>query len=179
MSKYSEFFLLGNPEYVEVGDKLRLRKYGSWLVEEVWCREEQGKKRAQFSLQVIRLARRIAKEKGVGEDEAFEMLQNTDEAGAELFAEFSEEVNSLMAMAPSNKDQFEELATLFFKNRGQVLNGKKWMDTTDWTVEDTKKLPQVFFAAIENFMASEDSNTESIIEKDEQEEEAPSVPKYP
>lgn len=40
MSKYSDFFLLGSPEFSEIGDKLRLRKYGSWLAEEAWLREE-------------------------------------------------------------------------------------------------------------------------------------------
>ena len=47
MSKYSNIFLLSNAEYKEIGDCLRLRKYGSWLAEEAWTREEQGQKRAQ------------------------------------------------------------------------------------------------------------------------------------
>jgi hypothetical protein len=44
MSKYSDFFLLSSPEYADIGEKLRLRKYGSWLAEEAWLREEQNKK---------------------------------------------------------------------------------------------------------------------------------------
>jgi uncharacterized Zn finger protein len=76
MSKYSEFFLLSSPEYCELNEKLRLRSYKSWLTEEVWCREAQNKKKAKFSLEVIRLARKIAKVKGIAEDEAFQLLQS-------------------------------------------------------------------------------------------------------
>ena len=156
MSKYSEFFLLSSPDYCELNEKLRLRSYKSWLTEEVWCRENQNKKKDKFSLEVIRLARKIAKVKGIEEDEAFAMLQSTGEDREGLLQEFGEEVNEIMELAPSNREQFEELVTLFFKNRGEVLDGKKWTSTSDWSNEDTQKLPSVILAAIETFMATEE-----------------------
>ncbi len=84
MSKYSSFFLLSSPEYEKLGDKLRLRKYGSWLAEEAWLREEQSQKRALFTLKAIDLARKIAKEKGIEDAEAFEMLQSSGMVDEEL-----------------------------------------------------------------------------------------------
>jgi hypothetical protein len=170
MSKYSEFFLLSSPEYCELNEKLRLRSYKSWLTEEVWCREAQNKKKAKFSLEVIRLARKIAKAKGIGEDEAFQLLQSNGEDREELLQEFGDEVNEIMELAPSNREQFEELVTLFFKNRGEVLEGKKWTSTSDWSEEDTKKLPSNILSSIEAFMMEEEVHGE---EKSEEEEDSP------
>ena len=172
MSKYSDFFLIGSPQYVELGDKLRLRSYGSWLAEEVWCREKQNKKRAQFTLEVIRLARKVAKAKGISEDEAFVLLQANDEDRGELFAEFSEDVDRLMTLSPSSQDQTEELVTIFFRNRGEVLDGKKWTATKDWSKEDTQKLPSMMMEQVEAFMQKEEG-VEDAMEAEEEDEEGP------
>ena len=172
MSKYSDFFLIGSPQYVELGDKLRLRSYGSWLAEEVWCREKQNKKRAQFTLEVIRLARKVAKAKGISEDEAFVLLQANDEDRGELFAEFSEDVDRLMTLSPSSQDQTEELVTIFFRNRGEVLDGKKWAATKDWSKEDTQKLPSMMMEQVEAFMQKEEG-VEDAMEAEEEDEEGP------
>jgi hypothetical protein len=170
MSKYSDFFLLSSPNYCELNEKLRLRSYKSWLTEEVWCREAQNKKKAKFSLEVIRLARKIAKVKGIAEDEAFQLLQSNGEDREELLQEFGDEVNGIMELAPSNREQFEELVTLFFKNRGEVLEGRKWTSTSDWSKEDTQKLPSNILSSIETFMAEEEGYGEG---GDEEEEDSP------
>jgi len=167
MSKYSDFFLLSSPKYYELNEKLRLRSYQSWLAEEVWCREAQGKRKAKFTLEVIRLARKIAKAKGIEEDEAFQLLQAGGEDREDLLKEFGDEVNGIMELAPSNREQFEELVTLFFKNRGEVMEGKKWISTSDWSDEDTQKLPATILTAIEQFMADEENNGEETVEEDE------------
>lgn len=168
MSKYSEFFLVGSAEYQEIGEKLRLRKYGSWLAEEAWLREKQNQKRAQFTIQTIQLARRIAKAKNMAEEEVFQLLQSESTERAEIFSEFSEDTSKLMDLLPSGKEQFEELVTLFFRNRGEVNIGKKWQATDDWSKEDTNKLPQSYLQKIEAFMASEEasSNDEETMEEE-------------
>jgi hypothetical protein len=177
MSKYSDFFLIGSPEYFPLNGKLRLRHYGSWLAEEVWCREKQSKKRAQFTMEVVRLARKIAKVKGISEDDAFAMLQGGDEERGELFAEFSEEMDRLMALSPSSQEQTEELMTLFFKNRGEVLDGKKWTATEDWSKEDTQKLTAAMIAKVEQFMVKEDSVEDQAQAEEEEEGEEEGGPK--
>ena len=167
MSKYSKFFLLSSAKYCELNEKLRLRSYKSWLAEEMWCREAQGKRKAKFTLEVIRLARKIAKAKGIEEDEAFQLLQAGGEDREDLLKEFGDEVNGIMDLTPSNREQFEELVTLFFKNRGEVMEGKKWISTSDWSDEDTQKLPATILTAIEQFMADEEDNGEETVEEDE------------
>jgi hypothetical protein len=171
MSKYSSIFLLSNAEYQEIGDCLRLRKYGSWLAEEAWIREEQGQKRAQFTLKAIALAKKIAQEKDVDQEEAFSMLQNGT-SGESVLQEYSEETVSLMASLPSPREQFGELITIFFKNRGEVLQGKKWTATEDWSMEDTQMLPKALLDEVETFMAVEDGSVKETAEQEEEEEEA-------
>lgn len=168
MSKYSDFFLLSSAEYEEIGERLRLRKYGSWLAEEAWLREEQNKKRAQFTLRTIQLARRIATAKGIDEEEAFQLLQNTSNEQNNLFTEFADDTSKLMDAAPSSKEQFEELVTMFFRNRGEVNTGKKWSPTDEWTKEDTNKLPQLLLQKIEAFMSAEDGFVQGDDEGDEE-----------
>ena len=168
MSKYSNIFLLSNAEYEEIGNCLRLRKYGSWLAEEAWTREEQGQKRAQFTLRAIALAKKIAQEKGIDEEEAFALLQNGGD-GQSVLQEYSEEAISLMASLPSPREQFGELITIFFKNRGEVLQGKKWTATDDWSMEDTKMLPKELLDLTEAFMAAEDKGIEEAAEQEEEE----------
>jgi hypothetical protein len=176
MSKYSEFFLVGSPEYEQIGDKLRLRKYGSWLAEEAWLREKQNQKRAQFTLQTIQLARRIAKEKGIEQEDVFQLLQSDSPERAEVFSEYSEDTSRLMTYLPSGREQFEDLVTLFFRNRGEVNVGKKWQATEDWGKEDTNKLPEAYLRQIEAFMSAEEGRRDDDgegAEEDESEKKQP------
>lgn len=168
MSKYSEFFLVSQPKYGGIAPSLRLRSYGSWLTEESWLREEHAKRRAEFSLKAIRLARRIAMVKNIDEDLAFDMLSDVA-SNSEVLGEFAEEAGSLFLSLPSQQAQLNELVTKFFQNRGEVHSNGQWQATGDWSPEDTGKLTSVMLEAVELFMANEDKGT--VIADDE--EEAP------
>lgn len=167
MSKYSEIFLLGKAEYENIGNKLRLRRYNSWLAEEVWAREEQSKRKARFSLQVLHLSRRIATEKGIDEEEAFAAIQNQNGASSNILTDYFAEMQEIMDGMPSARDQFEQIVTLFFQNRGEVLISKKWQPTSDWTTEDTRMLPAALLSQVEAFMLKEDVSLDMEDEQDE------------
>lgn len=169
MSKYSSFFLLSSAEYEKLTDKLRVRKYGSWLAEEAWIREDQSQKRALFTLKAIDLAKKIAKEKDITDEEAFELLQSTRLDGNDIMEGFSMEAAGLMASMPSAREQQERLVTAFMKNRGEVLVGKKWEPTDEWTEEDTKKLPQALLQQIEAFMDEEEGEKKQTEDEEDSE----------
>jgi hypothetical protein len=177
MSKYSEIFLAGNAEYEELGGHLRIRKYGSWLAEESWVKEDQSRDRAQFTLKAIQLARQIAKEKDVSEEEAFQLLQGGGGENSIYLNDFAEEASELMACMPSYREQFEQLATVFLRNRGEVLNGKKWVATEDWEKADTAKLTREMMQNLELFMAKEDNSQIEDDEGEDEGEEADASPK--
>lgn len=170
MSKYSEFFLLSNAQYQPIGECLRLRKYGSWLAEEAWLREEQSQRRAQLTLKAIAFARKIAEEKNVDAEEAFTLLQSGGQ-NSELFSEYADETAQLMQSMPSQREQIEQLVTVFFRNRGEVMQGKKWGPTEDWSEDDTRKLPKNLLDMVETFMSEEDASIVSDGEPAEGEEE--------
>jgi len=176
MSKYSEIFLVGNAEYEELGSHLRVRKYGSWLAEESWVKEDQARNRAQFTLKAIQLARRLSKEKNISEEEAFQLLQGGDSENSAYLNDFAEETGELMACMPSYREQFEQLATVFLRNRGEVLSGKKWVATEDWEKADTAKLTKDMMQNLELFMAKEDN---SQIDNDDAEDEGEEVDPSP
>jgi hypothetical protein len=169
MSKYSSFFLLSSAEYEKLTDKLRVRKYGSWLAEEAWIREDQSQKRALFTLKAIDLAKKIAKEKDITDEEAFELLQSTQLDGNDIMEGFSMEAAGLMASMPSAREQQERLVTAFMKNRGEVLVGKKWEPTDEWTEDDTKKLPQALLQQIEAFMDEEEGEKKQTEDEEDSE----------
>lgn len=170
MSKYSSFFLLGSAQYEKLGDKLRLRKYGSWLAEEAWLREEESQKRAHFTLKAIDLAKKIASDKGISEDEAFKALSGNLAGDGDFYGQYAQEVSMLMASLPSGREQFEKLVTVFFKNRGEVMVGKKWEPTTEWTEDDTRMLPKAILNQVEAFMVKEEQGANES-EQEEQEED--------
>lgn len=177
MSKYSEIFLVGNAEYEELGSHLRIRKYGSWLAEESWVKEDQSRDRAQFTLKAIQLARRIAKEKDISEEEAFRLLQGGEGENSIYLNDFAQETAELMTCMPSYRDQFEQLATVFLRNRGEVLNGKKWVATEDWGKADTAKLTKEMMQNLEFFMAKEENSQIDNDDTEDQGEEAEANPK--
>jgi hypothetical protein len=172
MSKYSSFFLLSSPEYEKLNDRLRLRKYGSWLAEEAWLREDQAQKRALFTLKAIDLARKIAKDKGIEDAEAFELLQGSGMIDEELVGGYAAEATALMESMPSSRSQLEQLVTVFFKNRGEVLQGKKWEPTEDWSDEDTRMLTSVILEKVEAFMMAEETANAPKQDEEQEEEEA-------
>ena len=167
MSQYSEFFLVGSPKYASIAGALRLRSYGSWLTEELWLRDAQNKKRAEFSMKAIRLARRIAAKQGISEDDAFDLLQTDGPERQEALGDFTEEAAALFALLPSPQEQFEELVTKFFQNRGEVKKGTEWASTPDWSREDTGKLTKVMLDAVEAFMAKEEGSSDVEADEDE------------
>jgi hypothetical protein len=171
MSRYSDFFLVSSPDYCELTEKMRIRSYGCWLTEEAWLREAQSKKQARFTLALIRIARKIAKERGVTEDEAFAMFEAQGNDRGEFFAGYEEEIDAAMTQALTNKERSEEMVTLFMKNRGEVLEGKKWQPTDQWTVDDTCKLPTALMRKIEEFMKEEDDRPS--VEQDDEDEDSP------
>jgi len=96
------------------------------------------------------------------------MLQQGGFAEQELLGGYATEAMALMENMPSNRGQLEMLITAFFRNRGEVLQGKKWEATDEWTDEDTRMLPKLIIEQVETFMAMEESA--GVVEEERQEE---------
>ena len=99
------------------------------------------------------------------------MLQSSAMFDDDFVGSYASEAAALMESMPSNRSQMETLVTAFFKNRGEVLQGKKWEATTEWTDEDTRMLPKPVLELVEAFMVMEENANKEGKEDDEEEEE--------
>ena len=156
MSKYS-FLLQGEePEYFELTPKLRLRKYGGWLVAEGIEQEELSKVQSQSTIRAVQLAKRIASAKDIPLDEAFALLQGgADMTEMELLSDFTEETLSMINSGGSIETGNARMVTVFMRCRGEGLIDGEWLALDDWSIEDTKSMGRRTIAKGMEFIVSE------------------------
>ena len=74
MSKYSFLLQSEETEYFELLPTLRLKKHGGWLVAESIEQEEISPNQSQATIRAVQLANRIAKDKDISLEEAFNII---------------------------------------------------------------------------------------------------------
>jgi hypothetical protein len=157
MSKYSFLVQTKAEDYFELLPDLRLKKYGGWLVAEAIEQEEISKLQSQSTIRAVQLAKRIASAKGVGLDEAFNLLQGGGSSitEAELLADYTEETLSMITSGSSVESTNARMVTAFIRSRGQGMVDGEWSDLADWELDDTKALPRKYIAKVVEFIAAE------------------------
>jgi hypothetical protein len=157
MSKYSFLVQTKAEDYFELLPDLRLKKYGGWLVAEAIEQEEISKLQSQATIRAVQLAKRIASAKGIGLDEAFNLLQGGGGSitEAELLADYTEETLSMITSGSSMESTNARMVTAFIRSRGQGMVDGDWQDLTDWELDDTKALPRKYVAKVVEFITAE------------------------
>ena len=156
MSKYSFLVQTKTEDYFELLPEIRLKKYGGWLVAEAIEQEEISKLQSQATIRAVQLAKKIANNKGIGLDEAFELLQGGGAISeAELLADFTDETLAMITSGTSVEATNARMVTAFMRSRGQGLIDEEWTDLSDWEIEDTKGLPRPIIAKVVEFIAAE------------------------
>lgn len=142
MSKYAS--LLFSPEkYHEIGP-FRFPVYNDLVPGEAKGIEEISRKQSKSTFRSVKLAQRIAKDKGISTKEAINLLGNVgDEANQDLLYDYVEELEDLQSSTIGVVEQQVAFVTLFMRYRGEVkLPGEKqWKPVEDWTKEDTETMP--------------------------------------
>lgn len=157
MSKYSFLVAGQETEYKEITPHLRLRKYGSWLVAEKIAQEKLAKRQTASTLAAIQLAKKIATDKGISTEEAFELLQRQDDASAAmLLIDYMEDTEALMEKSLSPQEIDREMITTFLRVRGEANGGSGWERTSDWSLADTEEaLTEEMIERIKDFILEE------------------------
>lgn len=157
MSKYSFLVAGQDSEYKEIGPRLRLKKYGSWLVAEKIAQEKLAKRQTASTLAAIQLAKKIAADKGISVEDAFELLQRQDDASAAmLLIDYMEDAEALMEKSLSPQEIDREMITTFMRIRGEAKAGTNWESTSDWTASDTEEaLTEEMIEKIKSFILEE------------------------
>lgn len=141
MSKYA-FLIHGDEgEYQELNDRLRLRKYGAWLIAEKIQQDKLAKQQARQVLSAVQLAKRIADREEMSVEEAFARLQNQGEAeNALMLADYLDEAREMVEGGLSRNESDAKVISIFMRTRGEGLIKGKWVPLSDWSDGDTELL---------------------------------------
>jgi len=142
MSKYASL-LFAPTEYHEIAP-FRFPIYHDLVPGEAKGIEEMTRNQSRTTFKSIKIAQRIAKQKGITTKEAVELLSNiSDGQHEEDIYEFAEELEELNRDQVGGVETQIDFVTLFMQYRAEAqINGKKkWEKLSDWTLEDTEAMP--------------------------------------
>ena len=141
MSKYAS--LLFSPDtYHEIGP-FRFPVYHDLVPGEAKGIETISRKQSRSTFASIKLAQRIAKDKGISTKEAIELLGKTDEANQDLLYDYAAELEELQRNTVGAVETQIAFVTLFMQFRGEVKlpKAKDWQRVEDWSEADTEAMP--------------------------------------
>ena len=148
MSKYAS--LLFSPDkFYEIGP-FRFPIYNDLNPGEIEEIDKANRRQSKNAFKSIKLAQRIAADKGCTVKEAVEMLKNADENGVEdIMYSYGEELEELQDTNLSPVIQQVMYVTVFMQYRGQIRTPEgEWKDCPDWTEDDTRRTPGKLLAKI-------------------------------
>lgn len=141
MSKYAT--LLFAPEkYHEIGP-FRFPVYNDLVPGEAKGIEAISRKQSRSTFASIKLAQRIAKDKGISTKDAIDLLGNTTEDNQDLLFDYAAELEDLQKDSVGAVEQQIAFVTLFMQYRAEVKlpRARDWQRTEDWTEADTEAMP--------------------------------------
>ena len=148
-------------QYVQFGP-IRLRQYSDLLGGEAEEYERQAREQAQLMMEVNEIAVAIGQNEasGMTADEAFALLTRA-EVGTDLKIGMIMKygppggAGAMAAVVPAQEQQATRMITLVLNSRGATFVEDDWLSISDWTDEDSRKLPRRLRNQIIEFMASE------------------------
>lgn len=168
MSKYA-FLIHGDEgEYEQINDRIRLRRYGAWLIAEKIQQDKLAKQQARQVLSAVQLAKKIASKEGIGIEEAFARLQSQGESdNALMLSDYLDEARDMVEGGISRNEADAKVISIFVRTRGEGLVKTRWTPLADWTDGDTEMLNEELKDKIMAFILSEQQGGESTDETDE------------
>ena len=170
MSKYAS--ILFSPEkYHEIG-RFRFPIYNDLVPGEAKGIEDLSRKQSKSTFSSIKLAQRIAKDKGITTKEAIDLLSG-DGADEEMLYDYATELEDLQRNSLGAVEQQIAFVTLFMRYRGEVKlpKSKDWQQTKDWSEEDTEAIPTKVMEEIFQLITWERDGWPEPEGKDEEEQE--------
>lgn len=172
MSKYELLVHGDEADYVEITPRLRLRKYGSWLIAEKKKQNKIAKERARHILSIVNLSKKIAAEKGISQDEAFALINNGNgESNISITADYMNEVAQLVESSMDEVDIDAKTLTMFMSSRAEGFMDGSWVRLVDWGMEDTEILDDKTREKIVAFINEEQGGGSKVNDDDDEEEE--------
>jgi hypothetical protein len=141
MSKYASL-LFSPEEYHEIGP-FRFPIYHDLVPGEAKGIEAIGRKQSKSTFRSIKLAQRIAKDRGISTKEAIELLGSSNEENQDILYDYATELEELQRDTLGAVEQQIAFVTLFMRYRGEARlpKSKSWEKLEDWTEGDTEAIP--------------------------------------
>lgn len=138
MSRYAKLFFK-EKEYHEILP-FRFPIYKDLVAGEAEGVEDIARKQAQNTYSLLKIAKAVSKKRKIGVKDALELLSNT-ESDNEVLYEHAEELAEIQKDSSTVAEQQIEMVTLFLRFRGEIKETTEWVETRDWTREDTLLIP--------------------------------------
>jgi hypothetical protein len=142
MSKYASI-LFEPSKFHQIGP-FRFPIYNDLVPGEAKGIEEIGRKQSKSTFRSIKLAQRIAKDKGITTKEAVNLLGEAgNDENQEILFDYATDLEELQRDTLGATEQQIAFVTLFIRYRGEVKlpRTKDWTRLSDWTDEDTESMP--------------------------------------
>lgn len=147
-------------EYQEIG-RFRFPIYHDLTMEEGEAFDNIEAEQAENLFAVLTLAKRIAEDKGLPLDDVFALLQKPDAGQVQLLADYSAELQVVMANGISARTIEKRIITVAMRCRGEVkLPDGEWEAATDWSEDLTGRLTRRQCQDIWAFLQSERAGIE-------------------
>lgn len=177
MSKYASL-LFPAETYHEIGP-FRFPIYHDLVPGEARGIEMISRKQSRHTFNSIKLAQRIAKDKGITTKEAVDLLGSSDENNQDIFYEYASELEQLQQLSVGVTEQKIAITTLFMKYRAEVKlpKSREWQKVDDWSEEDTENVPTKVLDKIAELISWERDGWPAPEGKEEGEEQNFSPPR--
>lgn len=141
MTKYASL-LFPAETYHEIGP-FRFPVYHDLVPGEAKGIEAISRKQSRSTFASIKLAQRIAKDKGITTKEAIDLLGATSEENQDILYDYAAELEDLQKNSVGAVEQQVAFVTLFMQYRAEVKlpRSKEWQRVEDWSEGDTEAMP--------------------------------------
>jgi len=141
MSKYASL-LFAPEEYHEIGP-FRFPIYHDLVPGEAKGIEALSRKQSRSTFASIKLAKRIAEDKGISTKEAIDLLSNASTDNQDVLYDYATELEDMQRNSIGAVEQQVAFVTLFMQHRAEVKlpKTKDWQKVPDWTESDTEVMP--------------------------------------
>lgn len=142
MPKYASI-LFSPSEYHEIGP-FRFPIYHDLVPGESKGIEDISRRQSKSTFRSIKLAQRIAKDKGVSTKEALDLLTRAgDDEHQDILYDYAGDLEELQRETVGATEQQIAFVTLFMRYRGEAKlpRTKDWTRLEDWSDDDTEAMP--------------------------------------
>jgi hypothetical protein len=149
MSKYSKIFF-GQKKYYDIAP-FRFPIYNDLVAGEIEGIEDTAKKQANNTYSMLKIAKSLATKQGIPVQEALDALSDMG-SNQDLLFDYVDELAEIQSQGQSVSEMKIETVTLFMRYRAELKDKGKWIQLSDWELDDTREMPRKLLDDIFEFV---------------------------